>query len=550
MACSSANITSAFDFSKQRAALEQLRREVEALDGLDGSEAVEDEQSSLGTPDSLWSAAPQAEPTQVLRSGSHTMSAASASTSKASAPSRAENRLQANMGELETKAGSLGSELKEAEEEVAKCSAVRSVAKAEWSRALALASSAENREEKRMVSAQKVLEEVNLREAQHEAVYRLDRDRLRQRLRNLRMQARQAEKQLAEFRQDERFNTEFAQLGGEFDSDDGDCGKSTCSAGSLATFQPKKSRAFANITGNQASRSSSHTGIKRSGIHLVDYKKQLEESEENVFQLRGRRCELQEAQKELEDREHELRKAARLSEKELIRFRKRSDLELEEGRLQEEATEMRAELQTAENEGESARKEAARLRYAHDRALGELSDRDMQFQEHEQQEANALRKIDDFLSNGPPIANEERQAHVAEWLEADISARQVGHMKRRLSEMVADASARAQVLEQAVAELHCDLDRRAAIILELVERQSATVGACPTSESPTNTSTGGEQDGGARGSVSTPSSSLTASPVGQQGGDGHMLEWQALEGELQHQRGGWSRTAPSRTSCS
>ena len=44
------------------------------------------------------------------------------------------------------------------------------------------------------------------------------------------------------------------------------------------------------------------------------------------------------------------------------------------------------------------------------------------------------------IYTSPP--SPDKQAHLAEWLEADISTRQVESLKRRLSELVADAGER------------------------------------------------------------------------------------------------------------
>lgn len=286
-----------------------------------------------------------------------------------------------------------------------------------------------------------------------------------------------------------------------------------------------------------------------------------------------------------------LRREAHLSDSELANLHRRSELRDEEASARSEQAQLKAELRGIEREVQVAQREASHLRASQERALKEIGQRDLDFQKLESSEKYALEQIDDFLTGQPALVPEQR-AHLAEWLEADISTRQVEHVRGRLSEIVTEAGARAQVLEQSVSELHLDLDRRAAIILELVERQQRCLpgGSVPSSSQPSIHDPGGGLGYGSgseeeeRGAVSRqrrdapqPSSPPTfahqcghslAAPVSDESGseldtrsrssakpssppnngggmgdhyDGGVavglgLERQALEDELQHQR--------------
>ncbi|CAE7227008.1 unnamed protein product [Symbiodinium natans] len=74
-----------------------------------------------------------------------------------------------------------------------------------------------------------------------------------------------------------------------------------------------------------------------------------------------------------------------------------------------------------------------------------------------------------------------RQEAIASWVEAEIGMRQVALVKRRLKEMVEDYGSRAKALEEAIAEIHVDLDRRATAILQLKGAQEAKEATSATS---------------------------------------------------------------------
>jgi hypothetical protein len=502
-----------FDLKRQREALEQLRREVDALDG--GPSSAPQTSSTLLTKEA---------PRKVV----------------APAAARVDEHLEASIAELSAKTQVLATETEAAKAELSQREAIQAQAKAEWSRALSHAVSAEGREERRLVAARRESEEMRSEGLQNEAVHRFDCDRLRQRQRNLRMQFRQAEKQCLETAQEEAMGCEF---NGNEDQREAayfrasDLGASTtASSSALPRGAAVRARGTAR-SHSPAGKRQMVPAISKVSSALRD----LEAAKANISQLEQRQEELSRGQRELSAREAELRKASRISNREVQHLRRRSELKAEEAGLREEQDELRAQLHAIGSEARDAQREAARQRGSQEHFAQELGVREAHFHEQETSAMQALGTIDEYLAaNCSSLSGDEQQAHLAEWLEADISTRQVERLKRRLSELVADAGARAQVLEQAVAELHADLDRRAAIILELVERRGASTqfdcvsgtfgdAGCESSSEDQDAPTAAEKaaEGESTGRDG-PEASATAQVE---------LEKQALEDELEHQRG-------------
>lgn len=354
-------------------------------------------------------------------------------------------------------------ELRAAEADFAERESARAAAKAEWGRALAKSTAAQNRDERRLATAVREREELRAEENQQEATFKVGRDKMQQKLRNLRMQLRQAERQCTEVEQKE-FEESLAGVSAE--------------ARCPVQTSPRGARSPRSAHERQ-----------------VDLRRALEIAQDEMAELQHQRSEAVACHSDLKERERTLRREAHLSDSELANLHRRSELRDEEASARSEQAQLKAELRAVEREVQAAQREASHLRASQERALKEIGERDLQFQKLESSEKQALDQIDEFLT-GQQALQPEQRAHLAEWLEADISTRQVEHVRARLSEIVTEAGERAQVLEQSVAELHLDLDRRAAIILELVERQERCFPgySVPSSAQPSIHDPGGSAD--------------------------------------------------------
>eukprot|EP00927_Polykrikos_kofoidii_P075967 TRINITY_DN7257_c1_g1_i2.p1 TRINITY_DN7257_c1_g1~~TRINITY_DN7257_c1_g1_i2.p1 ORF type:complete len:565 (-),score=132.73 TRINITY_DN7257_c1_g1_i2:396-2090(-) len=509
--CGRCDSTSSFDLKRKREALEHLRRDVEALDdgviqALEGLSAHYHVGVADYTAEAAHPCASTNDTTVDGPCGCNGNRGGSGRTSKKASQVRDEEE---QFAALEVRSCRMSDEVREAEEEFRMSEAVRDSAKVEWSHALGLSAAAESKVEKRLVSARNELEEVRREESQQEGAFRVDREKIRQRLRNLRMQLRQAERHCADAEAEENFSLKF---------DGGDAGvvhERASSINGLCKSISSKSRAMATIggggvpLGGRVRRNVAETST-RHAARRAEARSQLSVATENFEELQYQYEELLQGSKDLEERELSLRKACRLSDQHVKHWSRRSELLIEESSLRQEQESIRIELRSLDSEADAERRDAVRLRQMHEHGLAELGERDLLFQQHQQAEMDALSTIDGFLAS-PTTASEEHEDDLAEWLEADIGARQVEHVKRRLAEIVADAGARAQVLEQAVTEVHADLDKRAAIILELAERRDRPAPEASDSIGKHSFTAGSEQN--------------------------QCIEREALEGELEHQRG-------------
>eukprot|EP00929_Paragymnodinium_shiwhaense_P090841 TRINITY_DN50939_c0_g1_i1.p1 TRINITY_DN50939_c0_g1~~TRINITY_DN50939_c0_g1_i1.p1 ORF type:complete len:1241 (+),score=400.25 TRINITY_DN50939_c0_g1_i1:142-3864(+) len=527
---------SQFNLQKQRETLAQLRREVEALD--EASAALTGSAPSSPRKRQIAGVAAPASEQPLVRNGSAAPVAtlgidlASHSTGLASrgheraAPRRAAAAAAGDSAssarqQQETRHSALFSELEAAEDELQSRAAAADVAKAEWSRALHQAASCEGRTEKRLNAAKQEHEEACHTEMVEQASFRQERDKLRQRVRNLRMQLKQAERHRQEAEQKEALNAQFpTSMDDQLPPSPRARGEAPSSAAAAAArgYQSSTvaSRAAVASGGGLQSPRGGKTAAGREAAPntgLLGYRRMPAPAggtgfskELQLEDLRQRREELLLGERDLRERERSLRKASGLTDREVEHWHRRAELQKQADRLKEEHVELRMQLRVLDEESNSEKRKLAQARMQQEQDVAELGERERQFQEQRAEELQALQTIDAFLESAPTnavttssaMSPEERRTRTAEWIEADICARQVAHVKWCLAEIVADASARAQVLEQAVAELHADLDRRAAIILELVERQSRT-----------------ENDVGEEASI----------------------EREALQTELQHQRG-------------
>jgi len=587
MACGALNGGS-IDLQRQREALQQLRREVEALD-----DVAEGSSASPASPVRRGAESPQAASRGMSRGAQRPKHPQADVQTKPEPLPRthgqvpmavihADNRLEDSIAELEAQSCALSAECEAAKVDLVHREADRSAAKAAWSRALAHGAAAEGREERRLAAARHEHDELRNDEMQEEAAYRLESEKLRQRQRNLRMQLKQADRAFSEAAEEEAFHADFPDSTNSGDAEQyhAKAARASSQRGSARAGSSSAGRARGQGRGGPGRTS---TGAKEHATgalaRFAEAQQRSQNAKEQVVELRRRHAALLEGQRDLQERERALRRAAKLSDHEVEHLRRREVLRSEEGQLRADQTELREELHSVDSQVSATKREAARLRSAQEGMLRELGERDLDFQRHEASEMQELCTIDEYLmSVGAAVAaGEHGRNQLAEWIEADICCRQVVHVRRRLGEIVADAGARAQVLERAVAELHADLDRRAAIILELVERQGAepeasgnhASGGAPMDLLPADCSPGAgtvshgsvsEEEAGNQQrprilspnrtspsdcALTTPSpgagdgleTSAYGSCAGKESPGCRGLERQALEAELEHQRG-------------
>eukprot|EP00439_Symbiodinium_sp_Y106_P034865 s4655_g4.t1 len=163
----------------------------------------------------------------------------------------------------------------------------------------------------------------------------------------------------------------------------------------------------------------------------------------------------------LQKRAEELRHSCLLSDRELAHAETLELLRSQEAEASAALAEQQRALRKVEVEADAARRHAAETRKAQRQVATELSAAEELLQlQSQRQEVQGL-----------PEILRSRQKAVAAWVEADVGMRQVTLVKRRLQQMVEDYGYRAKVLEDAIAEIHVDLDLRAGSILELQGQQ-------------------------------------------------------------------------------
>ncbi|CAE7730298.1 unnamed protein product, partial [Symbiodinium necroappetens] len=165
----------------------------------------------------------------------------------------------------------------------------------------------------------------------------------------------------------------------------------------------------------------------------------------------------------LQQKAEELRHSCLLSDRELAHAETLELLRSQETEAVAALAEQQRALRKVELEADAAHRRAAETRKAQRQVATELSAAEELLQlQSQHQEVQGL----------PEILRSLQKA-IAAWVEADVGMRQVTLVKRRLQQMVEDYGSRAKVLEDAIAEIHVDLDLRAGSILEL---QGASAG--------------------------------------------------------------------------
>mmetsp|Transcript_76077 Transcript_76077/g.181048 ORF Transcript_76077/g.181048 Transcript_76077/m.181048 type:complete len:939 (-) Transcript_76077:47-2863(-) len=458
---SSSGAPSTFDLHKQREALEELRREVEALD-----EAVEGAAPSAGASAIPCLAlgelsAPEALRGQLQEDSASQRAVDEVSSARSPAPPSAPGAVRSKAAlELEAQWKALATELTVAEANLSEQESSRTSAKTEWTRTLRRGAGSQARQEKLLAEAQSELNDLCAEEARQESSFKAEREKLQRRLRRFVGMPRPSLP--AEVPPPRGMSKSKAATASGERSKSARAAPQTTSKAPMPKACASRSVGAGRrkLDGDAARAVGQRPGSTRGGLGVVS-------------QLQQREQELCEAQEELQARQAELKRTAHLSDGELSRLRTRAELRSEESRVCEEQAELRAELKQVDGKANSTRRELMRLRNMQQLALKELAARNVAFKQQEATETEAMQLIDAYLATSGSPSNAEVQDRLAEWLEADICLRQVEHVKRALSAIVVDAGARAQVLEKALAELHEDLDRRAAVILELVERLRA-----------------------------------------------------------------------------
>lgn len=423
---------------------------------------------------------------------------------------------------LEAQLRSLEAELANAEKEELGSASEKAKAKAEWSRCLSQATLLEGREEKRLAAARQELDELTSESLQQGQAFRKSSDRFRTRLRNLRMQLRQTQRQQAERACEEDMPQLACEMAGDHMPGRPVVGNSAACSSSAPTHVITRSALASRELDSEPVRScssSAPSGLAPStvceakislNLGTVRCSRTAEEVAEATYAARLKleaalashvslhniQEELMRQQVDLQEQQKNLQHAACLSDREVVHMEKLSEIRAQESQLRSEQITQRQELRRVESEVEDTRRSATQFRSSIEESVASLAACDLRFRSLQATEAQALSNIDEYLSSQQE-APQSSHPELAEWLEADISFRQVRLVKKRLSDIIADSTGRANVLEKALADLHQDLDKRAAIIVELGERQTGFAEA---------------------------------------GADVSVLEQEALEAELQHQR--------------
>lgn len=466
-----------YNLVRQREALAKLRREVAELDAVAASE---DDESFLLTAAGDFGIS-------TLSGGAGTFAAAAAALGGATAgvgqaqyawPAAVASVISTEQADLEGQSRRLVSKLGEAEAALAQAGLERGIVRTEWASAMSRCAASESKEEKQLQAMQRELEELQVRASKEEATFKAERERLRQRLHALRLRSRQTERKDAMAAKEEAFLSQFQEPARA--TTPGRPRSAGAPAGPPAASRRSASggKSAAGSAARPPSSGASLARLSRShllSLELQQAKSSLHSSQEDVAELQGQRQVLLHQQLELQERERGLRRAARLSEREVGHLRRLSELHAQAAAAEQDAEGARLEVETWRAALDEEQRCAEQFRGTEDRAASELHACDRQFQQRRSESTQALTTIDRYMasaaSSSAASPGRDRRAALAEWIEADVVSRQVEHMKRRLAEIVESAGATARALEQAITELHADLDRRAAIILELVERQ-------------------------------------------------------------------------------
>ncbi|OLP86975.1 hypothetical protein AK812_SmicGene31838 [Symbiodinium microadriaticum] len=348
--------------------------------------------------------------------------------SRREAPGRQQN--SAAWEALSAQVRCLEAELSASEFQEQQSSVEHAAAKAEWSSCVANASSQEAREERRLQSLRSERAELSAESERQETSFRQERDRLRQRLRTLKMQARQASQKAAE--------------------------------ASPARIQPSQSSLPLGSLAARESKGPCNLGVSnsRGGTQPEEARPALREIQDVSA---GRLERLRSQRDGLQQKAEELRHSCLLSDRELAHAETLELLRSQETEAVAALAEQQRALRKVELEADAAHRRAAETRKAQRQVATELSAAEELLQlQSQRQEVQGL-----------PEILRSRQKAIAAWVEADVGMRQVTLVKRRLQQMVEDYGSRAKVLEDAIAEIHVDLDLRAGSILEL---QGASAG--------------------------------------------------------------------------
>ncbi|CAE7208700.1 unnamed protein product [Symbiodinium sp. CCMP2592] len=368
----------------------------------------------------------------------HRATAASASPpSRREAPKRQQS--SAAWEALSAQVRSLEAELSASEFQEQRSSAEHAAAKAEWSGCVANASSQEAREERRLQSLRSERAELSAEGEREDAFFRQERDRLRQRLRTLKMQARQANQKAAEAPLDHLQCLDEA---------------------SPARIQPSQRSLPLGSPAARESKGPCNLGASncRGGTHPEETRPALREIQDVSA---GRLERLRSQRDGLQKRAEELRHSCLLSDRELAHAETLELLRSQEAEASKALAEQQRALRKVELEADAAHRHAAETRKAQRQVATELCAAEELLQlQSQRQEVQGL-----------PEILRSRQKAIAAWVEADVGMRQVTLVKRRLQQMVEDYGYRAKVLEDAIAEIHVDLDLRAGSILELQGQQ-------------------------------------------------------------------------------
>jgi len=171
-------------------------------------------------------------------------------------------------------------------------------------------------------------------------------------------------------------------------------------------------------------------------------------------------CELRQ---QLTEDERRIKGCVNFSDREFSNLEHRHDLCKEELQLRKEQAEAQTALKEVNSELSASKQQATYLWNKHNGSRKEVEEFSSDFLGHEASELHSSVSTDEY--------SQMRQKQLAEWLAADIDIKHVDIVKSRLGSLASDATSGAQALEQTAAELHADLDRRAAVILELRNRR-------------------------------------------------------------------------------
>ncbi|CAE7193662.1 unnamed protein product, partial [Symbiodinium sp. CCMP2456] len=333
--------------------------------------------------------------------------------SRREAPGRQQN--SAAWEALSAQVRCLEAELSASEFQEQQSSVEHAAAKAEWSSCVANASSQEAREERRLQSLRSERAELSAESERQEANFQKERDRLRQRLRTLKMQARQTSQKAAEASLDHRQCLDEA---------------------SPARIQPSQSSFPLGSLAARESKGPCNLGVSnsRGGTQPEETRPALREIQDVSA---GRLERLRSQRDGLQKQAEELRHSCLLSDRELAHAETLELLRSQEAEALAALAEQQRALRKVELEADAAHRHAAETRKAQRQVATELSAAEELLQlQSQRQEVQGL-----------PEILRSRQKAIAAWVEAEVGMRQVTLVKRRLQQMVEDYGSRAKVLE-------------------------------------------------------------------------------------------------------